>query len=310
MTRFTTMLLILLFCAPTFAAANDVALTGKTLIDSDVITVGDLFTNTGSHAAHVLAPAPKAAEKLVLTKVDFERVAKAFRLNWSAPAHMPPVAFERNASLVSVDAINEALAASDLKKQINQDAKFTIKNLYEPVTIRGKDAVELAIKDSAFDVTTEEFTATLQIKQNDEVVKEVPLQGIATAIVQIPVLRYPMMAGSVIGANDLIEIDYPKNQLRGDAIIFKSELVGMTTRRGTQANTLISRNDVTPPIMVKRNELVTVTYRNGAIQLSTKARALSAGTRGDIVNFLNVTSKKPFEAKVTGPQQAEVNLDG
>lgn len=310
MTRLLASLFVLLFCTSAMASSENVALSGKTLIDGDVVTVGDLFLNTGSHAGYVLAPAPKAGDKLVLTKADFERVAQAFRLDWKAPASMPSVALERNASLVTIEAITKALNESDLKNQIKDDAKFTLNNIFEPVAVHGKDKLELVIKDENFDPEHEVFSATLQIMNKAGLVKEVALQGIATPIVAVPVLRYPLAAGSVISANDLVEVDYPKNQIRSDLVLFKSELVGMTVRRGTQANTVISRSDVSPPVMVKRNELVTVTYTSGAIQLSTKARALSAGTRGDIINFINVTSKKPFEAKVTGPQQAEVNLDG
>lgn len=291
-------------------ASAESALTGKTLVDGDVVTVGDLFTNAGVHASHVLAPAPKPGDRLALAKPDFERVARAFRLKWTAPAHMPVIAIERNALAVTVDDITEALAKSDLKEKISDDATFAISNVMEPIIVNGKEPVKLAVTHGRFDAASEEFSATLQVKRDDEVVKEVALQGVATPMVSVPALRYPMMSGNVVRSSDVTEVSVPKKQLRADTIMFQTELVGMTLRRSTQASQSLTQADVVPPVMVKRNELVTITYRNGAIQLSTKARALAAGTRGDTVTFINLTSKKPFDAKVTGPQQAEVNLDG
>ncbi len=119
-----------------------------------------------------------------------------------------------------------------------------------------------------------------------------------------------MSSNSPITAQDITEISIPKKQLRSDMLTAKNELIGMTPKRSLQGNQTILRKDINPPIMVKRNDIVTIIYKNGPIVLSAKARALGAGANGETVMMMNTISKKSFEAKVTGPQQAEVNLNG
>jgi len=309
MKRTLTTLTLLLALAPHAWAANEAALTGKTLIDSDVVTVGDLFTNSGSHAGYVLAPAPKAGDHLVLDKGDLMRVSDAFQLHWKPETDNVTVSLERNATLISEDQIVAALAASELKDKISSDAKFKINNLLEAVTVPGKNPVELVIKNTEFNQSDDSFRATMEIKNGDNLLRSITLEGVATAMVQVPGVKYTMVSGSEVTDNDVIDISVPKNQLRNDSIVSRSDLIGMTIKRTLQPNQLLSEADVIPPMMIKRNDLVTVIYKNGAIQLSTKARSLSNGSRGDVVQLVNPSSKKSFDAKVTGPMQAEVNVE-
>lgn len=310
MTRYFTLLLFSLMTTPVLASSYGAELTGKTMVDGDVVTVGDLFTNAGRHTAHVLAPAPKPGERLVLSAQDFARVAKAFGLSWTAPSRMQPFAIERNATLVTVDALQQALASSTLKHDASSNAHFTIDNLDDDIVISGKEKVDLQLTSGKVNPEDERFQAVIQIRRGETVLKDVVVTGMATPMVMVPVLQHALPAGSVIRAEDVIEMATPKNKMAGDALLFKADLVGMTIKRNTQPRMVLKRADIVPPTLVRRNELVTVTYRSGAIILSTKARALNAGTQGDTITLMNVSSNKPFEAKVTGPQQAEVNLDG
>lgn len=306
--RFILSLAFLVLSAPAYAM-GDSNLTGKTLIDGPVVTVGDIFTNAGRHAGHVLAPAPDAGKNLVLSPHDLGRIAKAFRLDWQSKDNQY-VTLERNATLIDSDRIIDALKASDLKDSVNSEAEFKLTNLPDGLVIDGKEAAELVVGNTSFDPHTEKFGASLQILRDDRILKEIRVEGQASVMVRVPVLKFPMSYNYTITAKDLVEVPMPKQQLRGDVITDKNELIGMLAKRGLQANQTLSRNDIVPPVMVKRNEMVTIIYKNGPIQLSSRARSLGVGSRGDSVMFMNMTSKKSFEAKVTGYQTAEVNLDG
>jgi hypothetical protein len=80
----TISLVFLAFSSAAHAEAPVSELTGKTVIDGDSVTVGDLFTNTGENADFVLAPAPTQQKPLVLTKKDLKRVADHFNLTWES----------------------------------------------------------------------------------------------------------------------------------------------------------------------------------------------------------------------------------
>ena len=307
--RFVLTFAFLVLAVSASAADKASQLTGKTLIDGDVVTVGDLFTNAGGSAGHVLAPAPEVGKKLTLSANDLARVARAFKLDWQAKEN-EFIVLERNVSLIDSDMIINALNASDLKDKISDKAEFKLSNMLDGILVEGKDMPEMVISNTSLDVDSEKFTASLQLKRDGEIVKEVSLEGLASVMVRVPVLKFSMASNSVITTNDINEIAMPRQQLRGDVILDKATLVGMIAKRSLQANQTVSKSDIIPPVMVKRNELVTIIYKNGPIQLSSKARSMGVGSRGDSLMFLNMNSKKTFEAKVTGPQMAEVNLDG
>ena len=297
---------LLVSAMPAFAANE---LTGKTLIDGDVVTVGDLFTNTGTHAKYVLAPAPEAGKKLTLSTDDLMRVAKAFKLDWQ-PAEYDYVSLERNASLIDTDMMINALNSSDLHDKIDNKAEIKLSSHLSGILVEGKETPEMVISNTSYDPQTEKFSASLQIKRDGDVLKEVRLEGIAAIMAKVPMLKFAMPSNTTITRNDIVEVAMPINQMRGDTIRSTEDLIGMVAKRSMQANQTVSKSDIVPPVMVKRNELVTIIYKSGAIQLSSKARSMGVGSRGDSVMFMNMSSKKSFEAKVTGPQVAEVNLDG
>jgi flagella basal body P-ring formation protein FlgA len=300
-------LLIVLVSSSVSAADLDVTLTGKKWVTSDVVTVGDIFDNTGEYATYALAPAPEVGKKLMLSKNDLQRIVETFRLNWKAPEEDISVALERDAIAVDADALIDALEKSDLTAKISTDAKFVLTEPAGPIVLEGRALPELAVTKTAFDPATERFTATLRISRDGESIKEVALAGIATPMLRVPVLTATIPPNAVISRSDIVEKVLPKRTVRADTVLSAEALVGMAPKRTLQADQPILNSELTPPLMIKRNELVTVIYRNGPILLSTRARALANGTRGDSVTLMNLNSKKPFEAIVTGPQQAEVS---
>jgi flagella basal body P-ring formation protein FlgA len=57
---------------------------------------------------------------------------------------------------------------------------------------------------------------------------------------------------------------------------------------------------------VHRDDNVTLVYEVPGIMLTTRGKALEAGAEGDVINVLNVQSKRTVQGTVTGPNR--VNL--
>ncbi len=289
--------------------AADSVLTGKTLIDGNSVTVGDIFTNAGRHAKFVLAPVPKVGETLTLSKADLQRVAQTFRLEWQEPADEITVSLQHNATAIDATKIAEALNNSSIKKDVSDDASFQVTNVNQPLIFPGLEQPEISVSDAVFDPQSEKFTARVTISREDNVLRELIVKGNATPMIAVPVLRRTVMPNTIIHAEDVTLISVPKKELRSGAFESSEEMIGMTAKRTLPAGQVIAQNDVTPPLLVKRNEMITVFYQNGPVRLTTKARALDNGVKGQTVMLENTASKKPFEAKITGPQQAEVRLN-
>lgn len=126
---------------------------------------------------------------------------------------------------------------------------------------------------------------------------------------EVQVLAYArsLAAGEEIRPEDLIwtravaaPADAPRD---ADAAI------GMIARRPLREGALVSVRDVSAPVVIQAGDLVTVTYLNGGVSLALQVKALGSGAVGEVVSFLNVSSRKTIQAVVTGPGQAATGPD-
>ena len=92
----------------------------------------------------------------------------------------------------------------------------------------------------------------------------------------------------------------------GDLTKASDQMVGLEVRRAIYAGHPISQSDLGPPTLVRRNEIVTMTFRNGGIALRAEGRALGAGVSGEIVEVMNLESRRTIRAVVTGSRSVDV----
>lgn len=83
-------------------------------------------------------------------------------------------------------------------------------------------------------------------------------------------------------------------------------LVGLETRRAIYAGRPVLDADLGPPTVVRRNAVVTMVYRDGALAIRAEGRALDPGGAGERIRVINLASRQTVAALVTGPDQVEV----
>jgi len=148
---------------------------------------------------------------------------------------------------------------------------------------------------------------------NAEGLRQIVVRGGATAApgnvaargnVDVLTWARSIAAGEMIQPQDLV---WGKAAMApADAPNDPDAMVGMAARRALRAGAAVAARDVSAPMVVKANEIVTLTYDNQGVSLALQAKALSGGAVGETINVQNVTSKKTVAAVVTGPGQAAV----
>jgi flagella basal body P-ring formation protein FlgA len=95
---------------------------------------------------------------------------------------------------------------------------------------------------------------------------------------------------------------------QGRAEVFQSieDVVGKETTRVIAEGTILDDRSVRRPLLVRRGEMVTVYSRAEGVSVRTTARVREDGAAGDLVSVETVEQRKPFFARVSGPQQVEV----
>ncbi|TVQ31735.1 MAG: flagella basal body P-ring formation protein FlgA [Phycisphaeraceae bacterium] len=81
-------------------------------------------------------------------------------------------------------------------------------------------------------------------------------------------------------------------------------VVGSRARTRMQAGTSLRLDHVESPVVVRRNELVTVRCLSGSVVLTGKARALSDARVGDLIEMRLLGARESFLARVDGPGRA------
>src|SRR5262249_31322599 len=120
------------------------------------------------------------------------------------------------------------------------------------------------------------------------------------------VLVRPIAAGELIKASDVALARPPQSEGARNAITEGAHAGGGSARRALRPGQALRQAELIKPELVQRNSTVTITYSVPGIVLSAVGQALEPGAQGDIINVLNVQSKKTIRATVAGPGHVTV----
>lgn len=96
-----------------------------------------------------------------------------------------------------------------------------------------------------------------------------------------------LRAQTILSAADLAVVD---RQIPGMLHSVESA-VGLETRVSLYAGRPIRPEDVGPPAIIDRNQIVTLIYRRGSLLIATEARALDRAGEGDLLRVMNLSSR-------------------
>lgn len=129
---------------------------------------------------------------------------------------------------------------------------------------------------------------------------EAPPAGDAATVV---VTTRPIRARSVIGPDD---VALAKGRSTG-ALATVDEAIGMEARVWLQTGQAITPDDLAPAALVERNQLVTMRFRSGRLEITVEGRALDRAAAGEPVRVMNLGSRTTVTGRVVGPSLVEVN---
>ncbi len=113
-----------------------------------------------------------------------------------------------------------------------------------------------------------------------------------------------LAAGEMVGPEDLAwtkVVAAPQDAPRDAAAV-----IGLAAKRPLRAGSVVAQRDVTAPLVIKKDDVVTVTYADDGVSLALQARALGAAAAGETVSVVNPASKKVLQAVATGPGEAVI----
>lgn len=114
----------------------------------------------------------------------------------------------------------------------------------------------------------------------------------------VVVASRPLDRGSSLSPADVELLREDVTRLTSGYYSRIDDIVGMEVRRSVRAGMVLNRSLVKAPILIKRNEKVSITARTGSVEVRMEGKALDAGARGELIEVLNLSSKQKIEAEV------------
>jgi flagella basal body P-ring formation protein FlgA len=122
-------------------------------------------------------------------------------------------------------------------------------------------------------------------------------------------VRKPMAYHQTIRAEDLISRRTLVNQLDGETLMKREQVVGQLCSHELQAGTVLTARLVDAAPLAKTGDLVTVTLSQGNVKITTVVRAMDGGSFGQSIRGKQETTGAIFDVTLTGMKCGEISVE-
>lgn len=102
----------------------------------------------------------------------------------------------------------------------------------------------------------------------------------------------PIDRNQIISENDVYIEERRISELPQRVIWELEDVVGKRAKRNIPANTILKKNLLEHPSLIKKGDLVTILAESKTLKITTKGEAREEGGKGDIIKVRNLISKK------------------
>lgn len=118
------------------------------------------------------------------------------------------------------------------------------------------------------------------------------------------VVARPVAHRQIIRDEDVLDRRTLVDQLENAPLVAREHTVGQMAATELRPGTVLNARMIEAVPLTKTGQLVSVTIRQGGVEIRSVARALEAGTYGQTIRVRNETTKDIFDVTMTGPQEA------
>jgi flagellar basal body P-ring formation protein FlgA len=309
----STLSFLLLAFAATPAAAQvtgaiyaPARLKSEVTVSSDIVRIGDLIENAGVAANTPIFRAPDLGQT---GGVPVRAVLDAVRPHGLLAVDargLNEIAVTHASRTIPTDAIEQRIVAALAARYAigkPESLRVSFDQIVQPIELSLTSAAEPALTRISYDKTGGRFDVTFELA-NPRV--QWRYTGTAVETVEAAIITRPLARGDIVKQNDISVERRPKSEFASEPPASAADLVGRAARNNVRAGQSLRTSDVMKPEIVKKNEMVLLHYEVPGIVLTMRGQALESGTEGDMVNVLNIQSKRTMQGVVTGPGRVTI----
>ncbi len=291
-------------CLATLASAAPV-LKERVQVTSPIVTVGDMFDNAGLLAEQALfrSPAPgtmgqvsihsirTAATKIGIT--DFENPGFASISVARSGIELDQTMLEQ--------LVSDELRQRGVLRQGMSVSAFLNGQLSGLFAEDVPGAITL--QNLRYIPSGSSFTARFILAGQP---RPVDISGRLDFTIQAPHLVGSLPAGRILGPDDIEMRPLPLQFASTAGVPRLDQLIGKQLQRNMLDGAALRLQDVAEPVLIARNQIVTLYLKNGPLTLTVRGQALADAARGETVSVLNLLSNTVVQGIAANPGTVEV----
>jgi flagellar basal body P-ring formation protein FlgA len=278
-------------------------------VSSDLVRIGDVIDNAGSAAQIAIYRAPDLGTTGSLPVAQVLNALRAHQVIGVDTSGLKEITVTRLArSLEGKDIELQIARALERRNGLGDAANLSLTFDRDPGDVRLDAGFGGALQPTIvrYDNRNGRFDVTFEIgNENGAAAAKLRFTGTAIETVEATVLARNVERNEILKSSDVVVERRPKAEVGGDAAA-RDRAVGMQARRQLRAGQAIKTADLVKPDLVQRDQSVTLTYEAPGIYLTMRGKALDNGTEGDVVNVMNLQSKRTLSGTVTGRGQVSI----
>src|SRR5258705_954118 len=286
-------------------------LRASVIVAGDLVRIGDLIDNAGTLAQIAIYRAPDLGTTGSLPVTQVLSVLQAHQVIGVDTHDLREISVTRLArTLESKDIELQVARALEHRNGLGEAANLglTFDRDMQDLKLEASNSGPMQAISARFEPRNNRFDVTFEIA-NDNVSTPTRLRftGRAVETVEAAVLARNVERNEVIKSSDVVVERRPKAEVGSD-VASRDRAVGMQARKQLRAGQALKTADLAKPDLVQRDQSVTLIYESTGLYLTIRGKALEGGTEGDVVNVLNLQSKRTVSGVVTGRGQVSVSV--
>ncbi len=278
-------------------------LRASVTVSGELVRIGDVIDNAGTSGQIAIYRAPDLGTTGTLPAAQVLSALRAHQVIGVDTRDVREIQVTRLARTILPNEIELAVASAlEHRNGLGEAANLSLTFDRDIADIKLEASNSGAMQPASvrYEPRNNRFDVTLEIA-NDNVSMPTRLRFTGTAIetVEAAVLARGIERNEVIKSSDVVIERRPKAEAGADAAA-RDRAVGMQARKQLRAGQALRIADLAKPDLVQRDQSVTLIYETPGLYLTIRGKALEGGTEGDVVNVLNLQSKRTVSGVVTG----------
>ena len=288
-------------------------LKAEATVTGNLVRIGDLVDNAGLVADVPIFRSPDLGTTGTVSTEAVVEAVRAHALIGLDTAGLSEVAVTRASRTIKPETIERSIAQA-LSAQFSLGAPDDISLSFDgdlrALHVEPSALGEPRVERLSFDARSGRFYATLAIPSGHATRTLLRLAGRAAATVEVATVAVPIARNATLKDADVLMERRPRAELGRDVITDRAKAVGLAARTALEPGQPLRMAGLMKPLVVARNEQVTLVYKIPGIMLTVQGKATAGGAVGGVVTVLNEQSKRIVQGVVVGPGQVAVNAPG